>query len=65
MLSHGIFIVKVLSQGISINDLMPAKYALEYLQKNLSELSRKFEGPCSQKFFHYFAQGSGAHLNLR
>ncbi|KAK6726931.1 hypothetical protein RB195_004933 [Necator americanus] len=46
----------VLSQGISINDLMPARYALEYLTRNLRELSKKFEVECSQRFYQYFAQ---------
>ncbi|ETN85382.1 helicase protein [Necator americanus] len=49
----------VLSQGISINDLMPARYALEYLTRNLRELSKKFEVECSQRFYQYFAQNEG------
>ncbi|EYC24689.1 hypothetical protein Y032_0013g2053 [Ancylostoma ceylanicum] len=54
----------VLSQGISINDLMPAKYALEYLQKNLGELSRKFEVECSQRFYQHFAQNAAILSSL-
>ncbi|KAL6729489.1 hypothetical protein Aduo_000538 [Ancylostoma duodenale] len=54
----------VLSQAISINDLMPAKYALEYLQKNLGELSRKFETGCSQRFYQHFAENAAILSSL-
>ncbi|VDL84849.1 unnamed protein product [Nippostrongylus brasiliensis] len=35
--------LSVLSQGISINDLMPAKYSLMYLERNLAALKEKFQ----------------------
>ncbi|KJH42990.1 hypothetical protein DICVIV_11000 [Dictyocaulus viviparus] len=47
--------LSILSQGIAINDLMPARYALEYLEKNLHQLNMKFEMECSNKFYHYFS----------
>uniref|UniRef100_A0A0K0CYH8 Helicase ATP-binding domain-containing protein n=1 Tax=Angiostrongylus cantonensis TaxID=6313 RepID=A0A0K0CYH8_ANGCA len=44
----------VMSQGIGINDLMPARYALEHLWKHLKMLSERFEAECSKKFYEYF-----------
>ncbi|VDO98981.1 unnamed protein product [Heligmosomoides polygyrus] len=46
--------LSVLAQSISINDLMPARYALEYLVRNMEALRNKFDAECSQKFFGHF-----------
>ncbi|KAK6033070.1 DEAD/DEAH box helicase [Ostertagia ostertagi] len=46
--------LSVLSQGVSINDLMPARYSLQYLYKNLTALKDKFEVECSAKFYKHF-----------
>ncbi|KAJ1368136.1 hypothetical protein KIN20_029205 [Parelaphostrongylus tenuis] len=48
--------LSILSQGIGINDLMPARYALEHLQSYLGALSRKFEVQCSKKYYKYFTE---------
>ncbi|PIO60267.1 helicase protein, partial [Teladorsagia circumcincta] len=49
----------VLSQGISINDLMPARFSLQYLNKNLAALRDKFEVECSSKFYNHFERDQG------
>ncbi|WKX92590.1 hypothetical protein Q1695_010543 [Nippostrongylus brasiliensis] len=49
--------LSVLSQGISINDLMPAKYSLMYLERNLAALKEKFQLKCSRIFFKHFEDG--------
>ncbi|XGW22997.1 hypothetical protein V3C99_005329, partial [Haemonchus contortus] len=46
--------LNVLSQAISINDLMPARYSLQYLQKNMRALRDKFEVECSSRFYKHF-----------
>ncbi|KAK6048058.1 hypothetical protein COOONC_14435 [Cooperia oncophora] len=51
--------LSVLSQGISINDLMPARYSLEYLDRNITALKNKFEVQCSSDFYSHFQRDKG------